>query len=156
MSSAILVEFFNHNTWANLRLLAACAALTEAQLDVVLPGTYGSIRNTLVHLIGAEERYLRLLGHPADDILTHGAAYPGLADLERRVRRRHDSDRRAQWRGLHPAAADRAAASHQPRHRAPRAHQHDADAGGRRSARRGWLELRRGGPAELGLIKTAP
>jgi uncharacterized damage-inducible protein DinB len=85
--SVILAEFYKHNTWANLRVLAACAALSEAQLDQTFAGTYGSIRATLVHLVGAEERYLRLLGHPLPDILSHGAEYPGRLDLERRVRR---------------------------------------------------------------------
>ena len=52
-----LAGFFKYNLWANLRLLDTCEQLTDAQLDAVFPGTYGSIRVTLKHLLGAEERY---------------------------------------------------------------------------------------------------
>lgn len=36
--AAILVKLFEHNRWANLRAVEACAALTDAQLDATLPG----------------------------------------------------------------------------------------------------------------------
>ncbi len=64
----ILVEYFKHNLWANLRLLDACERLTDAQLDASVPGTYGTIRNTLVHLFGAEQRYVtRLSGEQPEE-----------------------------------------------------------------------------------------
>lgn len=52
-----LSDFFKYNLWANLRLLDTCEQLTDAQLDAVFPGTYGSIRVTLKHMLGAEEGY---------------------------------------------------------------------------------------------------
>jgi len=52
-----LSDFFKYNLWANLRLLDTCEQLTDAQLDTVFPGTYGSIRLTLKHMLGAEEGY---------------------------------------------------------------------------------------------------
>src|SRR5262245_458677 len=75
-----LADFYKHNLWANLLLLDTCAALTDKQLDLAAPGTYGSVRATLVHLFGAEGRYvLRLTdrqpeGPPNDD-------YPGIDAL---------------------------------------------------------------------------
>ena len=84
---AILVEFYRFHTWANLRLLGACAGLSDAQLDAVVPGTYGAIRRTLVHLLGNEEHYLGLLGHPLADRLAPGPSFAGFPDLERRARR---------------------------------------------------------------------
>jgi len=52
-----------HGVWANERLLERCRALTGEQLELIVPGTYGSIRSTLAHIVAAEEGYLvRLLG----------------------------------------------------------------------------------------------
>ena len=56
-----LLEFFEHNCWANQRLLEHCARLPAEALDKSVPGTYGSIIETLRHLGGAEERYLSYL-----------------------------------------------------------------------------------------------
>ncbi len=60
-----LTELFRHNLWANLHLLDTCEKLTGEQLDATFPGTYGSIRDTLVHIAGGEELYVNmLLGRP--------------------------------------------------------------------------------------------
>ena len=40
-----LAEFYKHNLWANLRLLDKCATLTDEQLDLAAPGTYGSVQD---------------------------------------------------------------------------------------------------------------
>lgn len=55
---AILERMFAHNLWANLRLIDACAGLSQEHLDATVPGTYGTIRDTLAHTIATEERYL--------------------------------------------------------------------------------------------------
>ncbi|MEI2693219.1 MAG: DinB family protein [Anaerolineae bacterium] len=52
-----LTTLFVHNRWANLRLLDACIELTEEQLDGVVIGAYGSIRDTLQHVSTAERSY---------------------------------------------------------------------------------------------------
>ena len=73
---------FRHNLWANLRLFDACVRLDDAQLDHSDPGTYGSIRSTLTHLMRSEERYLFfLLGQEHDR-----DAEPPMAELMERVR----------------------------------------------------------------------
>lgn len=58
---AILSDLFRHNRWANLTLLEACAKLNDDQLSVRVPGTYGSTAATLMHLAGAERRYVQAL-----------------------------------------------------------------------------------------------
>lgn len=63
--NSILVEFFRHHTWANLRVVDACASLTPEQLSMAAPGTYGSIRDTLLHLVDAEAGYLATLSDTA-------------------------------------------------------------------------------------------
>lgn len=52
-----LSTLFSHNLWANLQLFEHCARLTDEQLDTTLSGTYGSIRDTLQHIVTAEQSY---------------------------------------------------------------------------------------------------
>jgi len=56
-TSDTLTTIFKHNLWANLRLLESCQALSDEQFDTTLTGTYGSIRDTLQHLVLAEKGY---------------------------------------------------------------------------------------------------
>ena len=57
----ILVELFRHNLWANLTLIDLCLTLPDEILEKNVPGTFGGVRETLIHLVGAEERYLLAL-----------------------------------------------------------------------------------------------
>jgi uncharacterized damage-inducible protein DinB len=52
-----LTNLFSHNLWANLQLLKQCAELTDEQLDAAIPGAFGSIRDTLQHIVTAEQSY---------------------------------------------------------------------------------------------------
>jgi uncharacterized damage-inducible protein DinB len=61
MPDAALAEMFRHNLWATMRLLDACEKLTDEQLDTTLPGTFGSIRATLLHWLRNEDRYVSFL-----------------------------------------------------------------------------------------------
>ena len=47
----LLVTLYEHNTRANLRLLDFCAGLSDEQLDASAPGTFGRVRDTLVHIV---------------------------------------------------------------------------------------------------------
>lgn len=61
-----LTTSFRHNLWANLRLLEQCAGLTADQLKATAAGTYGSIQDTLQHIVTAERSYLSRIstGYP--------------------------------------------------------------------------------------------
>ena len=90
MEESLLAEFFRHNTWATLRLLDACESLTDEQLDTTTTGTMGTIRDTLVHIAGAEQRYLNLLsGLPREEPLER-KPFPGVTDLRERAQRTGD------------------------------------------------------------------
>jgi uncharacterized damage-inducible protein DinB len=52
-----LTTLYSHNLWANLSLLERCAELTSEQLDATIAGTFGSIRDTLEHIVLAEQSY---------------------------------------------------------------------------------------------------
>ncbi len=77
---ALWIETFRYHRWANLHLLDVCAELTDEQLQLTAPGTYGTIASTFHHLIGAEQRYLKRLDggvaatHERDE-------FPGIARL---------------------------------------------------------------------------
>jgi uncharacterized damage-inducible protein DinB len=106
MSSG-LREILGHNAWANDRLIDVCAALTEVQLDTGAEGTFGSIRDTLVHIVEAEQHYLfRLTGQKAEppvqeglwpgfDVLREGAA--GTGQRFERVATDDDPERVVHW-----------------------------------------------------------
>ncbi len=56
-----LTTLFSHNLWANLRLLERCAALSREQLNASISGAYGSIRDTMQHIVIGERLYFSLI-----------------------------------------------------------------------------------------------
>jgi uncharacterized damage-inducible protein DinB len=99
--SEILIELFRHNAWANQCLFDACEGLSDAQLDATVVGSFGSIRDTLVHIVGAQERYVAALSgmgpvseirernpFPSVAVLRDGARTSGeaLVDLAARLK----------------------------------------------------------------------
>lgn len=61
MPSPLLADAFGHHVWATTRVLDVCASLDDAQLATTVPGTYGSILDTLRHLVGGDVFYLDVL-----------------------------------------------------------------------------------------------
>src|SRR5262249_43674724 len=53
-----LKDAFAHHNWATLRLIDVCLTLSPEQLETSVPGTYGSIIDTMRHLVGADSSYL--------------------------------------------------------------------------------------------------
>ncbi|GHO55724.1 DinB family protein [Ktedonobacter robiniae] len=81
-----LPDFFKYNLWANLRLLDACAQLSDVQLDATMIGTYGSVRETLFHMLGSEEGYAHhVTGTAPTPRLKELTAFPGFDELRRRA-----------------------------------------------------------------------
>ena len=81
-----LADMFRFNRWANLCLLDACANLSDAQLDATMSGTFGSVRETLMHLLSSEEGYAwTLMGNPPTPRLRDLTAFPGFDELRRRA-----------------------------------------------------------------------
>ena len=81
-------ELYDYNYWARDEQLAACRALSEEQMARPLGGSFGSLHDTLKHLLGAEwvwaERF-----HGRNPRSFPGA--DGLQSLE---------DIRARWQGV--------------------------------------------------------
>ncbi|HEX7247319.1 MAG TPA: DinB family protein [Actinomycetota bacterium] len=58
MNASVLQDAFAHHAWATLKLMDACLELRPEQLETAVPGTYGSILDTMRHLVGADASYL--------------------------------------------------------------------------------------------------
>lgn len=85
MTENFLVKIFEHNNWANQRIIQACYALTDEQLDAEPQSvTKGTIRGTLVHLVSSQQSYLRTLTVPREERL-HPRTVP-FAELEESTR----------------------------------------------------------------------
>jgi len=95
MTENFLVRLFEHNNWANMRIIEACSKFGDEQLDAQ-PQTVvkGTIRETLTHLVSAQRGYLALLTQqPVEERLRRapvnyanlrevaGASGEGLIDL---------------------------------------------------------------------------
>ena len=71
------IEAFRYHGWANERLLDVCAALSDEQLELTSPGTYGTIKATWLHMAGGEQRYAVRLGGGAP-MPSENDGFPGI------------------------------------------------------------------------------
>jgi uncharacterized damage-inducible protein DinB len=86
-----LVLLLRHDEWANVAILDRCAELSDEQLARTVEGTYGSIASTLVHIVAAEEGYLRrMTGQTFGEELDEDR-FPGIGLLRDRQRSTSDA-----------------------------------------------------------------
>lgn len=81
MSTSLLSDAFGHHTWATRELIDACIALTPEQLQTPVIGTYGTIIETLQHIVQSDSWYLSFFsgkGHMLPDEVLETM---GLAEL---------------------------------------------------------------------------
>ncbi|HEX3722850.1 MAG TPA: DinB family protein [Nitrolancea sp.] len=71
-----LHELFRYHTWATLRLLDYCATLPAELLEFTAPGVYGTIRQTLAHLITADAGYLSRVTYDVSVRIASTASLP--------------------------------------------------------------------------------
>ncbi len=63
--NGVLRALFEHHLWATEALIDHLASLPAGRLNEAIPGTYGSMVDTVTHLIDADTRYLRRLEDPS-------------------------------------------------------------------------------------------
>ena len=81
---AVLRRAFGHHIWATSKMLERCVEMTSDQLGLTAPGTFGSILDTLDHLVSSDRSYLsRLQGHGRQPPLNAGAIGPLLEHFSR-------------------------------------------------------------------------
>jgi uncharacterized damage-inducible protein DinB len=79
-----LIDAFRHNAWATRQVIAACQGLSDEQLQSTAIGVFGSIIDTLRHIVRSETSYqARLMGEePSWDRRADDS--PGLGTLAAR------------------------------------------------------------------------
>jgi uncharacterized damage-inducible protein DinB len=79
MRRSLMTDAFAHHAWATLRLLDACLELEADHLETSVPGTYGSIIDTMRHVVGGDSWYLfDITGDPARRVEHEGMDLRGL------------------------------------------------------------------------------
>ena len=76
-----LTRLYDYGYWANARLFPVIAQLTPEQFTQDVAGSYGSIRNTLVHIMSAEWGWLDRCGGPSRGAKLDAANYPTLESI---------------------------------------------------------------------------
>jgi uncharacterized damage-inducible protein DinB len=84
--TSVLTTLFGHNAWANLKLLDFCAGLSDAQLGATAIGCFGTIRDTLRHIVGAEVSYVERVNGKLPPQPLAPDQFPGFAVLQDAVR----------------------------------------------------------------------
>lgn len=83
MITQVIRDFYEYNAWANVRIVEAAAALTIDQLLAAGGASFDSLRDTLVHTMGAQWLYLeRWQGRSPPPMLA--GAFPDLPTIRRR------------------------------------------------------------------------
>jgi len=72
---------FDYGYWANAKLLAVISQLTPEQFTQNVAGSYGSIRNTLVHTLSAEWGWLDRCGGPSRGAALKAEDFPTVESL---------------------------------------------------------------------------
>jgi uncharacterized damage-inducible protein DinB len=81
MGASELARLYDYGYWANKKLLGVVSQLTPEQFTQPVAGSYGSIRNTLVHVLSAEWGWLDRCGGPARGERLNPADYPTVESL---------------------------------------------------------------------------
>ena len=76
-----LQTLFEYGNWANRRLFQVMSQLQPEQFTQPVAGSYGSIRNTMVHVVSAEWGWLDRCGGPARGPALKPADYPTVQSL---------------------------------------------------------------------------
>jgi uncharacterized damage-inducible protein DinB len=97
-AEALLLRFFDHAGWATDLVLEHCLGLGEAALRASAAGTYGTVHETLTHLVDAHLDYVsKLVGD--EDVILEGSADPDV--LRAAAKRSRDG-----WRAYLEAGPD--------------------------------------------------
>jgi uncharacterized damage-inducible protein DinB len=77
----LLKFMFQYNAWADRRILDACSALTNEQFTRNLGSSFSSVRDTVVHLYGAEWVWNERFNGRSPSALLSRAGFPDLASI---------------------------------------------------------------------------
>lgn len=81
MTVAELDRLYDYAYWANGKLLGAVAELSDEEFTRDVAGSYGSVRNTLVHVLSAEWGWLERCGGLPRGPKLEPKAFPTLSSM---------------------------------------------------------------------------
>jgi uncharacterized damage-inducible protein DinB len=81
----LLRLLFLYNQWADRRIVDACSALTNEQFTRDLGSSFRSVRDTLVHLYGAEWVWNERIEGRSPMSLVAGTGFPDLASVRTKL-----------------------------------------------------------------------
>lgn len=84
MSPEDIRQLYDYNAWANRRAMEAAAALTPEQFVKPLGSSFGSVRDTLAHIYGAEWIWLERFQGRSPASLPDVKEFTNLASLRKR------------------------------------------------------------------------
>ena len=76
-----LERVYDYSYWANRKMFSVLTQLTPEQFTQNVAGSYGSVRNTLVHILSAEWGWLDRCGGPARGPALKAEDYPTVDSL---------------------------------------------------------------------------
>jgi uncharacterized damage-inducible protein DinB len=78
----LLRHLYDYNYWARDRQFEACSKLTDEQFTRSLGGSFGSLRDTLAHIAGAEWIWCERWNGRSPRIFPKGDQFPNLGTLQ--------------------------------------------------------------------------
>jgi uncharacterized damage-inducible protein DinB len=84
--TGILTKMFEHNKWASLKLLDYCEGLSAEQLESTAVGCYGTIRDTLSHIVRSEVTYVERVNGKVPGVQFRKGEFAGFASLKEAAR----------------------------------------------------------------------
>jgi uncharacterized damage-inducible protein DinB len=81
----LLRLLFQYNQWADRRMVDACSALSNEQFTRDLGSSFRSVRDTLVHLYGAEWVWNERIEGRSPTSLVAGTGFPDLASVRTKL-----------------------------------------------------------------------
>lgn len=84
MITDVVRNLYDYNAWANARILDTAATLTPEQLLAPGGASFDSVRDTLVHTMGAQWLYLERWNGRSPRAMPEPAAFAGLAAIRAR------------------------------------------------------------------------
>jgi uncharacterized damage-inducible protein DinB len=81
----LICFLFQFNQWADTRMLDTCTALTNEQFTRNLGSSFGSVRDTVTHLYGAEWVWNERFQGRSPSALLSSATFPDLASIRAKL-----------------------------------------------------------------------
>ncbi len=81
----LLHTLFQYNLWADQRTVNACSKLTDEQFTRNLGSSFGSVRDTLAHLYGAEWVWNERIEGRSPTALASGSSFPDFVTIRAKL-----------------------------------------------------------------------